>query len=280
MKKFFSYFGIFSLLLVSFFYTERTVNVVKEYDDVMIEIKEYSSNNKKEPVNALISDNTIIPGIKGYQVDINKSYSKMKKYGKFDSSLIEYENINPSISLCNNFDKYIVQGNPENRMVSLIFLVNNEINIDSILSILDKNKVKGNFFVSNTWLENNSDKIISLINDGHIIGNLSNNSNYLDSSFLWMDTIIKKVGKQENGYCYFEEENKDELDICSIYGNYSIKPTIISIYPYKEVKEKLASGSILSFSINNELISNLDIIISYIKSKGLIIVNLNEIIKE
>lgn len=280
MKKFFSYFGIFSLLLVSFFYTERTVNVVKEYDDVMIEIKEYSSNNKKEPVNALISDNTIIPGIKGYQVDINKSYSKMKKYGKFDSSLIEYENINPSISLCNNFDKYIVQGNPENRMVSLIFLVNNEINIDSILSILDKNKVKGNFFVSNTWLENNSDKIISLINDGHIIGNLSNNSNYLDSSFLWMDTIIKKVGKQENGYCYFEEENKDELDICSIYGNYSIKPTIISIYPYKEVKEKLASGSILSFSINNEVISNLDIIISYIKSKGLIIVNLNEIIKE
>lgn len=280
MKKFFSYFGMFSLLLVSFFYTERTVNVVKEYDDVMIEIKEYSSNNKKEPVNALISDNTIIPGIKGYQVDINKSYSKMKKYGKFDSSLIEYENINPSISLCNNFDKYIVQGNPENRMVSLIFLVNNEINIDSILSILDKNKVKGNFFVSNTWLENNSDKIISLINDGHIIGNLSNNSNYLDSSFLWMDTIIKKVGKQENGYCYFEEENKDELDICSIYGNYSIKPTIISIYPYKEVKEKLASGSILSFSINNEVISNLDIIISYIKSKGLIIVNLNEIIKE
>ena len=68
--------------------------------------------------------------------------------------------------------------------------------------------------------------------------------------------------------------------MCSLYENYSIKPTIIESYPYKEVKENLVSGSILSFSINKKTIEELPIIISYIKSKGLIIQNLNEMIKE
>ena len=280
MKKFFSYIGIFCLLLVSFFYTEKTVNVVKEYDEVMIAIKEYSINNKKEAVNAYIDGNTIIPGIKGYEVDIDKSYHNMKRYGKFDSSLLEYENVLPTITMSNNKDKYIISGNPDKRMVSLIFIVDNNSDIESILSILNNEKVKGNFFIDNEWLENNSHKLENIINEGHVIGNLSSNFNYMDSSFLWMDTVIKKVGKQSNGYCYFIDENESELNMCSLYDNYSIKPTIISSYPYKEVKEKLVSGSILSFNINSSTIQELPIVISYIKSRGLIIQNLNELIKE
>lgn len=280
MKKFFSYLGIFCLLLVSFFYTEKTVSVVKEYDDVMIQIKEYSLNNKKEPINAYIDGNTIIPGIMGYQVDINKSYHNMKRYGKFDNSLLEYENILPSVTMNNNKDKYIVSGNPDKRLVSLIFIVDENSDIGSILSILNKDNIKANFFINDKWLENNSHKLEDIISYGHVIGNLSSNFNYLDSSFLWMDTVIKKIGKQEKGYCYFIEENESELNMCSLYDNYSIKPTIINEYPYKEVKEKLVSGSILSFKINNNIIQELPIIISYIKSKGLIISNLNDIIKE
>lgn len=280
MKKFFSYLGIFCLLLVSFFYTEKTVSVVKEYDDVMIQIKEYSLNNKKEPINAYIDGNTIIPGIMGYQVDINKSYHNMKRYGKFDSSLLEYENVIPSITMNNNKDKYIISGNPDKRLVSLIFIVDENSDVESILSILNKEKIKANFFINDIWLENNSHKLEDIISYGHVIGNLSHNFNYLDSSFLWMDTVIKKIGKQEKGYCYFIEENESELNMCSLYDNYSIKPSIINEYPYKEVKEKLVSGSILSFKINNNTIQELPIIISYIKSKGLIISNLNDMIKE
>lgn len=280
MRKFFSYLGIFCLLLASFFYTEKTVNVVKEYDEVMISIKEYSVNSKKEPVNAYIDGNTIIPGMNGYQVDIDKSYHNMKRYGKFDSSLLEYENIIPIVTMNDNKDKYIVSGNPDKRMVSLIFIVDENSDIESILSILKNEKVNANFFINNKWLEKNSEKIEQLIASGHVIGNLSSNFNYLDSSFLWIDTIIKKVGKQNSGYCYFIEENESELNMCSLYENYSIKPTIIESYPYKEVKENLVSGSILSFSINKKTIEELPIIISYIKSKGLIIQNLNEMIKE
>lgn len=280
MKKFFSYLGISCLLLVSFFYTEKTVNVVKEYDTVMIAIKEYSVNNKKEAVNAYIDGNTIIPGINGYEVDIDKSYHNMKRYGKFDTSLLEYTSMTPEINMDNNKDKYIVSGNPDKRMVSLIFIVGENSDIESILSILNEQKVKGNFFINDKWLEINNEKLPEIINNGHVIGNLSSNFNYLDSSFLWMDTVIKKVGKQKNGYCYFIEENASELNMCLLYDNYSIKPTIINSYPYKEVKEKLVSGSILSFPINNSTIQELPIIISYIKSKGLLIHNLNEIIKE
>ena len=80
MQSLFPYFGLFSLLLVSFFYTEKTVNVVKEYDEVMIKLKEYAVKNKKEPINAYISGNSIIPGISGYQIDIKKSYI-VKRFG-------------------------------------------------------------------------------------------------------------------------------------------------------------------------------------------------------
>ena len=43
MKKLFQIIGIISFMGISFFYTEKTVSVIKEYDNLMIEIK----NNKK-----------------------------------------------------------------------------------------------------------------------------------------------------------------------------------------------------------------------------------------
>ena len=142
--------------------------------------------------------------------------------------------------------------------------------------ILDKNKVKGNFFIDGIWLEKNSKDIESIIKSGHIIGNLDSDVN----NFLWIDTIIKKVGKQKNGYCYFENESNELLNFCSLYGNYSIKPIKVTNNLYKEVKEKLISGSIFSFKIDKNNINELDIVISYIKSKGFIIQNLNDFIKE
>ena len=278
--KFIKLLGLICLICFTFIYTEKIINVSIEKDEIMIKLKEVESKYKINPINATIIDNTIIPGIMGYQVDINKSYHNMKRYGKFDNSLLEYENILPSVTMNNNKDKYIISGNPDKRLVSLIFIVDENSDIGSILSILNKDNIKANFFINDKWLENNSHKLEDIISYGHVIGNLSSNFNYLDSSFLWMDTVIKKIGKQEKGYCYFIEENESELNMCSLYDNYSIKPTIINEYSYKEVKEKLVSGSILSFKINNNTIQELPIIISYIKSKGLIISNLNDMIKE
>ena len=108
MNKFFCILGSITLVILSFIYTEKTVNVIKEYDDIMISIKSENKNYRIDAVDAIIKDNTIIPGLKGREIDENKSYSKMKRYGSYNSSLLEYNEIIPSISIENNFDKYII----------------------------------------------------------------------------------------------------------------------------------------------------------------------------
>lgn len=54
MKKFFEYIGMISLACFSFFFTEKTVNVVKEADNIMIEIKKAVEMNKTESIDAII----------------------------------------------------------------------------------------------------------------------------------------------------------------------------------------------------------------------------------
>ncbi|MBE6160167.1 MAG: hypothetical protein E7157_03880 [Lactobacillales bacterium] len=276
MKKLFQIIGFISLMGFSFFYTEKTISVVKEYDDIMINIRSIEKEYKKEPIQAIITGNKIIPGISGSKIDINRSYSKMKRYGKFEKSLIVLKKIEPNNLLEKNKHKYIVSGNKNKKMISLIFLVDKNDSIDEIINILDKKEIKGNFFVDLKWLEKNNNLIPILVRENHIVGNLSHNMDYLDSSFIWMETIIEKIGNQSIGYCYSEKENKDIISICKKNNNYTIMPNIIiEDNPYTNVKEKLVSGGIISFKINDNLIEELPIIINFIKSKGYKVENLN-----
>lgn len=280
MKKFFEYLGLLTLVCFSFFYTEKTASVVKELDDIMIKIKAVAPNYSKDVLESIILDNTIIPGISGKEVDINSSYQKMRKLGAFNENYLEYKYIRPKETLKNNLDKYIIGANSSRKMVSLIFLVEERNSIDSILNILDRYEIKGNFFVDGNWFEQNNETVIDLINDGNNVGNLSYNRNYQNSSFVWMDTIIKKIGKQDISFCY-KTDNKKDLEICALQKNYTIAPTVeIDSYPLITVKNNLKSGSIISFKINNNLIKELDLIINYIKSKDLQIVTLKEILNE
>lgn len=280
MKKFFEYIGLLTLVCFSFFYTERTASVVKELDDIMIKIKETAPNYSIEVKEAIIKDNTIIPGISGKEVNINSSYQKMRKLGMFNENYLEYNYIKPKEQLKNNLNKYIISGNESKNQVSLIFLVDERSNIDSILKILDKNNIKGNFFIDGNWFENNNDEVVNLINNNHNVGNLSYDLDYQNSSFVWMDTIIKKIGKQKVSFCYKTENIKD-LENCALQKDYMISPTTeISNYPLINVKNNLKNGSILSFKVNNSLITELDLIIKYINSKGLEIVNLEELLNE
>ena len=133
MYKIFRNIGILALVLVSFLYTERIVSVVKDYDNIMIEIKQNKNQYRIDPIEATITENTIIPGIKGKEVDVEKSYAKMKKYGKFEPTLLAYTKINPQNLLKDHLDKMIRKGNSSKKMVSIIFELNNIDEIDSIL---------------------------------------------------------------------------------------------------------------------------------------------------
>lgn len=281
MKKFFETIGVISLIAFTFFYTEKTVNVVRELDNIMIEIKKVAPNYYKEAINAKIINDTIVPGINGRKVDEDKSYFSMKKYGAFNSNLLEYIDINPKVTIKNNFNKYVVGANPIKKTTSLIFLVEENDDIIPIINILTKNNIKASFFIDGLWMEENNDLLIDTMKDGHDIGNLSYNKDYSNSAYLWMDTIIKKIGNQQNSYCYVETKLKEVLETCSIYHNYTIMPSIIvKNNPALEIKMKLVAGSIISIPINDTTINELQTIINIIKSRGIDIVKLSEHLSE
>jgi len=281
MKKFFQTIGIISLLCFSFIYTEKTVTVVKEFDDIMVQIKKTSESSKIEAIDAVVNDNTIIPGISGKEINVDKSYSKMKRYGKYNEKLLEYTSIQPNINLSDNINKYIIKGNKDKNMVSLLFLVDSNDSVSNILKILNEKKVQATFFLDGNWVEKNSDVLIQIINEGHEIGNLGYNYSYINNSFSWLDNKLKKVSGQSIGYCYHKTDNVEALMLCAMNSNYSIKPSIeVLSNPSITVKEKLSPGDLIGLDITDEMISELSVILTFIKSKGFEITTLAEHLQE
>lgn len=270
MKKILKNIGLATTIILSFIISEKTALAVKEVDEIMSEIKLRQDKYKIEPQDALIEKNTIIPGLNGKQVNIEKSYQEMKKIGTFNDKYIIYNEIRPTITINNQYDKYIISGNPKKNTVSIIFKVYDNDNIDKVLTILEKNKVKANFFIDVKWLENNNENVTKLIKKGYIIGNLGKNLEYKNVEFIWMNNIINTIGKQKTNYCYSEIESIENLKECTQQKNYTIMPNIIiKKQPLIEIKKEIESGSIIALPVNETVEKELELIIKYIKSKGL-----------
>ena len=265
--------GLISLICFSFFMTEKTATVINNMDEIMIEIKNNHKKYNSDSVDAIIEKNTIIPGICSKEVNINKSYKNMKQNGYYNDKLYIYDYSKPNISLNDNIDKYIIKGNPNKRMVSLIFKVKFGDNINDILDIINNYNINVTFFIDNNWFTNNNELIQEIINKGHNIGILMDD--YTDSNFEWMDMVIKKINNQKNSFCYSKIDNEKNLEACKLKNNYTIRPIEISEKtPLTDIKKKLNTGSILSLDINSQVRKELSTIIIYIKSKGLHIDNL------
>ena len=281
MRKFFRNLGIISLIFFSFYFTEKTVTVIKDADELMIEIKSKQDKYYVKPIDGIIKDNTFIPGISGKKINIDKSYKKMKQYGLFNEGLLIYDIVKPENKLNNNLDKYIISGNPTKKQVSIILTIDSSNYLDELLGVLSDNNIYVNFFVEGNWLEENSYFLSRFISDGHDIGSISYNLDYEDSSYPWMDNTIKKATKLENNYCYNIKDNSKTLEVCSRYNNYTIRPSIIldNNYLYN-IKQNIKAGSIISLPLDKEVIKVLPSINNYIKSKGLEVVTLKELLKE
>lgn len=279
MKKTFEVIGFLSLILFTFFYTSKITTVIKENDDLLIQLKEYQEQYKESAIDAVIIDNKISAGLSGSEINIKESYEKMKKVNSFNANLLVYEKIKPNISVLDYHDKYIVKGKKES--VSLVFLVEQTSNIEKILNILDNYDVKATFYIDGNWFENNNEKVIELIENNHTVGNLGYNYNYDVNGISWMNTIVTNIGKQKYTYCYLEEENDAFLNICKNNKSYTIIPSIIvKTNPLITIKKNLENGSIISLKINNSTIIELPLIIEYINSRNLNIINLEELLDE
>ena len=281
MKKFFQIVGIITLMVGSFVYTEKVGTTAKLNDTLLTEIKSKKDGYKENAIEPILNDDRIIPGVNGKEVDTEKSYEAMSKIGYFDDKLLVYKPLEVENTLDKNKDKYVINGNNTKMDVTLLFKVDNNDDITYIIKLLNQKEIKATFFIESKYLEKHHNQIIKLVQNGHTVGNLSNNEDYEDSDFVWMKTILTNIGPQIYNYCYTEKPNKEILKICSIQNSITIMPQIIiKSKPYLNLKKQILPGSIISLEINSALNNEIETILNYISSKGYNIKSLEELLKE
>lgn len=280
MKKIFEMIGLLSLIFFSFFYTNKISLVIKNEDDILKQIEEIKDQYKIDYIDALVNKNTIIPGVSGSKINIKKSYNKMKKVNSFNSNLLVYDEIKPSISVSGVYDKYIISGNKNKKEVSLSFLLKDNDSLNKILEILNSYNIKATFYMDEYWFEDNTETVFDLIKNSHIVGFLESNSNN-DSSLTWMNGIVNKIAKQKDTYCYNKDYNDIFLNQCKLNQSYTIKPSIVvESNPLIEIKNNIENGSIISLDVNDKLLKELKLIIEYINHKDLQIVTIEKLLEE
>ncbi|MDO5568820.1 MAG: hypothetical protein Q4G04_01745 [bacterium] len=279
MKNIFKTIGLLSLICFSFFYTDKTVTVVKNQDPIMIKIMTEQEKYFVEPISAIKSGNTITPGLNGKKIDVEKSYNSMKKMGTYNSNLLQFTSIYPDISIFDNYNFYISLSPLSKNKVSLIFKVKSDDNIDDIIKLANTKNIAFNFFVDSTWLNNNTSKLKLIANNN--VYNYGFNGKYTKDVLLINNNIINKLSNNKSLYCYSEIENKDILKLCSDNKMHTIIPSVITKNnPYSSIKNNLQSGSIISFDINDNNIKQLNVIVDYIIQKGYDIITLSDLLDE
>lgn len=278
-KNFFSIVGVIALVCFSFYYTDFATVIIKENDPIMKEIKRVSKHYKEQSVNATLYENNIIPGINGLQVDIEETYSSMKRYGTFNDNLLVFEEVSPIISITKIYNKYIKEGNPTKNMVSIIFIIDDYSYVTEIINILDSKSTKATFFVDSKIIDESVD-LLSLVKKSRHQVELYSETYHVDNIKKYR-RIIKKYADSNINYCFTEVENKEILNNCSGDKMYTIIPSINTTnFPYNDVKTNLESGSIIRLNNNLYTLRELKYIINYIKQKGFDIVTLEDLIKE
>lgn len=266
---------IILLLLFSFFYTNKSISIIRNQDPLMKEIINNKSKFEIKSVSAIIKDNTIIPGKNGKEVDLEKTYTKMKQYGTYNESLTVFKETKPTISIEDNYDKLITSGNKDYKNISFIFKVEEDTNLNKLLSILNYHNIQVTFFIDGLYIENNDLNNLS----NHQIELLSYNNTIDEITFTSALSYLSYKTKKSPKYCL--EDNNNIINLCKDINLHTVKPTlIIEKDPYKEIKNNLKNSSIILIPINNYIYDNLSTSILYIKSKGYNFLTLSDLLSE
>ena len=123
------------LVLFSFYYTNKTIDIIRSTDPLMKQIKEQSKKYQIPAENAKMEGNKITPGKNGKEVDYEQSYEKMKRYGTYNESLTVFKETTPAISIEDTYDKYVIGGNDSKKEVALVFPIDNTKDPTEIIKI-------------------------------------------------------------------------------------------------------------------------------------------------
>lgn len=273
MKKTLSIIGILLLTGFSFFYTEKATQIIRKNDPIMMKLNEVKNNNYVQTIKPIINNDEYITGINGCKIDINKSYDKMKTTRQYNEDLIVMEEVKVRENLNN---KYIVGGNKLQKNVSIVFIINNDIN-DNLINFIERKNIKTNFFVDLDYLNKNTTlmKFISKNNNFYYLGN---NKKYTDEYMTYANNLIEVNTNNKSNYCFLENKDENILKLCSKYNMKTIKSDIIKDDLINNIKENLSNGKIIV--INSDDIDKIKVSINYILSKGYNIVSLDKLLNE
>ena len=267
------------LLAFSFYYTDKSIELIREIDPIMKKIKLTTSKYTIKPVDAKIVGNKIIPGKSGKQIDYDESYSKMKQYGNYNEALTTFKELQPTVSINDYYDKFVVGGNSENRSAALVFELKDQNNPNNIISILKDKNTKSTFFIDGLYLENNLNLIKEMT--PYELEILSYNNRYEEVYFRSSLNYLSSITNVSPKYCYATYDQKEIIELCSKLKLHTIVPTILTKnYPYKDIKEKLTNASIISLPINQSTEIELPTIIDYLKQRGFTLLTLDELLSE
>lgn len=257
LKKYGKYILFSILVLLSFYTTNKTANLVRNQDPILKEIRNISLEKKEDFVNAVIEDNYIIPGMYGSIIDELKSLAKMKEQDVFNNLYLVSQPIKPDISLSDNLDKIIIKGNSKKQQISFVI---DENSSKKIKDYLVKNSIKASLLITKDNFS--KDSYFEQINNDF--------KNYKE-----LDKTLKK-NKINTNICVLDNNNSN-LKFCKSKKKYLVKPGMfLDNANIIEIKTKLDSGSIIYIKDATYL----DCLVEYIKSKDLKIVPLSQLISE
>ena len=273
LKKIFKISAVLLLVGFSFFYTEKVTLIARNSDPIMRAIKKEESNKKVSNVNPVINNDEYIMGINGCEIDVDKSYSKMRSVGEFKEELIVMKENSNDKDLT---DKYVIGGNNKEKKVSLIFIVNKDID-SNLTNYINNKNLKVNYFIDGKYLEENM-ITVKFLSENSNIYYLGENEEYSDENMLYHNNLISMNGSNEPKYCFTSDKDNNTLKLCNDYDMVTIKSDIIKDNIYKRIKDKLNNGVI--FAIDSDNIDEIKVSINYILSKGYNIISLEDLLSE
>ena len=247
---------IIILMFFSFYLSEQITTLAINKNPIMISINKTSDSLTVMGIDAQIKDNTIIPGIAGKIVDKEASFFKMKEFGTFNETFLVYKDIKPNISVEDNKDKIIVQGNNDLRQVSII--------IDDTENLI-------NYFKNKNIEISILSKLNTELDDQEYLNAEKTKDNFND-----LDSILKKHNLNKK-ICIINYSN---IELCKEKKYYLVDPTIkVSNANIYKNKKDLTKGAIIYID-KNVTEKSINILLNQIKYLDLKIVYLSQLIKE